>query len=62
MTARNSMQHHLTPDGTSVAHGLLSTTAEDFARFGMLFTPSWNKGRDETGGLGAGPETSADRR
>jgi hypothetical protein len=43
MTARNSMQHHLTPDGTSVAHGLLSTTAEDFARFGMLFTPSWDK-------------------
>ncbi|MGD8269649.1 MAG: serine hydrolase domain-containing protein, partial [Desulfobacterales bacterium] len=43
MTARNSMQHHLTPDGTSVAHGLLSTTAEDFARFGMLFAPSWNK-------------------
>jgi hypothetical protein len=26
-----------------VAHGLLSTTAEDFARFGMLFTPSWDK-------------------
>jgi CubicO group peptidase (beta-lactamase class C family) len=43
MTARNSMQHHLTPDGTSVAHGLLSTTAEDFARFGMLFTPSWDE-------------------
>jgi len=43
MTARLSMQHHLTPDGTSVAHGLLSTTAEDFARFGMLFTPSWDK-------------------
>lgn len=43
MTARQSMQHHLTPDGTSVAHGLLSTTLEDFARFGMLFTPSWDK-------------------
>ncbi len=43
MTARLSMQHHLTPDGTSVAHGLLSTTLEDFARFGMLFTPSWDK-------------------
>jgi CubicO group peptidase (beta-lactamase class C family) len=43
MTARLPMQHHLTPDGTSVAHGLLSTTLEDFARFGMLFTPSWNK-------------------
>jgi len=43
MTARQPMQHHLTPDGTSVAHGLLSTTLEDFARFGMLFTPSWDK-------------------
>jgi CubicO group peptidase (beta-lactamase class C family) len=43
MTARLAMQHHLTPDGTSVAHGLLSTTAEDFARFGMLFTPSWDE-------------------
>jgi len=43
MTARLSMQHHLTPDGTSLAHGLLSTTAEDFARFGMLFTPSWDE-------------------
>jgi CubicO group peptidase (beta-lactamase class C family) len=43
MTARSPMLHHLTPDGTSVAHGLISTTAEDFARFGMLFTPSWEK-------------------
>ena len=43
MTARLPMQHHLTPDGTSVAHGLLSTTLEDFGRFGMLFTPSWDK-------------------
>lgn len=43
MTARGPMLHNLTPDGTSVAHGLLNTTAEDFARFGMLFTPSWEK-------------------
>lgn len=43
MTARGPMLHNLTPDGTSVAHGLLNTTAEDFARFGMLFTPSWGK-------------------
>jgi CubicO group peptidase (beta-lactamase class C family) len=43
MTARRAMLHHLTPDGTSVAHGLLSTTLEDFGRFGMLFTPSWDK-------------------
>jgi len=43
MAARAPMLHHLTPDGTSVAHGLLSTTLEDFARWGMLFTPSWKK-------------------
>lgn len=47
MTARLPMQHHLTPDGTSVAHGLLSTTLEDFARFGMVFTPSWDKAAAE---------------
>jgi CubicO group peptidase (beta-lactamase class C family) len=41
LTARSPMLHHLTPDGTSVAHGLISTTLEDFARFGMAFTPSW---------------------
>ncbi len=41
--ARSPMLHHLTPDGTAVAHGLISTTLEDFARFGILFTPSWNK-------------------
>lgn len=41
--ARSAMLHHLTPDGTAVAHGLISTTLEDFARFGMLFTPSWKK-------------------
>jgi len=43
MTARRAMLHHLTPDGTSVAHGLISTTLEDFGRFGMLFTPSWEQ-------------------
>jgi len=43
MSGRAPMLHNLTPDGTSVAHGLLSTTLEDFARFGMLFTPSWQK-------------------
>jgi len=43
MSARRAMLHHLTPDGTSVAHGLISTTLEDFGRFGMLFTPSWEQ-------------------
>ncbi len=35
MSARGPTLHNLTPDGTSVAHGLLSTTLEDFARFGL---------------------------
>ena len=48
MTARSPMLHHLTPDGTSVAHGLVSTTLEDFARFGMVFTPSWKSAAVET--------------
>jgi len=41
--ARGPILWNLAPDGTAVAHGLLSTTLEDFARFGMLFTPSWEK-------------------
>ena len=41
--ARMDVLHHLMPDGTAVSHGLISTTLEDFARFGMIFTPSWNK-------------------
>ena len=32
----------LTPEGTAVAHGLVATTLRDFARFAMLFTPSWH--------------------
>jgi CubicO group peptidase (beta-lactamase class C family) len=34
---------HTTPDGIALGHGLLSTTLRDLARFGMLYTPSWNK-------------------
>ena len=41
--AREDMLWNLMPDGTAVAHGLISTTLEDFARFGMIFTPSWDK-------------------
>lgn len=41
--ARLDFLHHLMPDGTAVAHGLISTTLEDFARFGMIFTPSWEQ-------------------
>lgn len=34
---------HTSPDGVSLGHGLLSTRLRDLARFGMLYTPSWNK-------------------
>lgn len=33
----------LAPDGTGVGYGMFSTTAEDMLRYGLLFTPSWNK-------------------
>jgi len=40
---RGPILQNLAPDGTAVAHGLLSSTLEDFVRYGMLYTPSWNK-------------------
>ena len=45
--ARNPIMFHLTPEGTAVAHGLVATTLRDFARFAMLFTPSWHHAADE---------------
>ena len=41
--AEGVLQVHLTPDGIAAAHGLVSSNLRDFARFGMLYTPSWNK-------------------
>ncbi len=41
VTARQPMLVNLTEDGTAVSLGLVSTTLEDKARWGMLFTPSW---------------------
>ncbi|MGI9276440.1 MAG: serine hydrolase domain-containing protein [Endozoicomonas sp.] len=43
MTARQPAVFNLTPDGSAVSLGLMLTTLEDMARFGMLFTPSWDK-------------------
>lgn len=31
------------PDGIALAHGLVSSRLRDLARYGMLFTPSWDK-------------------
>lgn len=41
--AEGALQLHLTPDGIAAAHGLISSNLRDMARFGMLYTPSWNK-------------------
>jgi len=45
--ARGPMLINLTPEGTAVAHGLIATTLEDFARWAMLFTPSWKAAAHE---------------
>ena len=39
--AEGALQVHLSPDGIALAHGLLSIKLRDLARFGMLYTPSW---------------------
>lgn len=41
--AEAPMQLHATPDGVVAAHGLMSSNLRDLARFGTLYTPSWNK-------------------
>jgi len=43
MGAEGPLQIHTSPDGIALGHGLLSSNLRDMARFGMLFTPSWNK-------------------
>ena len=45
--ARQPMQFNLTPDGMAIAVGLVSSTVEDMARWGTLFTPSWKAVADE---------------
>ncbi|RLA60569.1 MAG: serine hydrolase [Epsilonproteobacteria bacterium] len=37
------IQLHMTPDGVVAAHGLISSNLRDLARFGMLYTPNWDK-------------------
>ena len=34
---------HTTPTGIAMGHGMVSTRLSDLGRFGMLYTPSWNK-------------------
>lgn len=37
------LQVHTTPDGVALAHGVISSRLGDMARYGMLYTPSWEK-------------------
>ena len=41
MYARMPLLVHLAPDGTALTMAIMSSTLEDMARFGTLFTPSW---------------------
>ena len=41
--AEGPLQVHTTPDGVALAHGVISSRLPDMARYGMLYTPSWNK-------------------
>ena len=43
ISADAPIQLHMTPDGIVAAHGLISSNLRDHARFGMLYTPSWDK-------------------
>jgi len=43
MSAEAGLQVHLAPDGTAAVHGLVSSRLRDMARFGMLYTPSWDQ-------------------
>ncbi len=45
--ARGPIMFVLTPEGTAVAHGLVVSTLRDFARYAILFTPSWPTVADE---------------
>ncbi|WP_211299380.1 serine hydrolase domain-containing protein [Pukyongiella litopenaei] len=44
--AEAALQVHLSPDGVALAHGVVSSRLRDLARFGMLFTPGWNRVAD----------------
>ena len=47
VNARQPMLINQTPEGMAIAVGLVSTTLEDMARWGTLFTPSWSAVADE---------------
>jgi CubicO group peptidase (beta-lactamase class C family) len=47
MFAEGDMLMGVTPDGLALAHGVAITRLRDLARYGMLYTPSWNKAAGE---------------
>lgn len=47
MSVEGDMLMGVTPDGLALAHGLAITRLRDLARYGMLYTPSWNKAARE---------------
>jgi len=47
MSVEGDMLMGVTPDGLALAHGVAITRLRDLARYGMLYTPSWNKAARE---------------
>jgi CubicO group peptidase (beta-lactamase class C family) len=47
MTVEGDMQVAVAPDNTPLAHGLIASRLRDMARYGMLYTPSWDKAARE---------------
>jgi len=47
MTVEGDMQVAIAPDSTPLPHGLVASRLRDMARYGMLYTPSWNKAARE---------------
>jgi CubicO group peptidase (beta-lactamase class C family) len=47
LNARMPLLIHLAPDGQGLNLGILSSTLQDMARFGVLWTPSWPAVADE---------------
>ena len=43
MGAESDGQIVVSPAGAAASHGAISSTLRDLGRYGMLFTPSWNK-------------------
>lgn len=43
MGVDGALQVHLSPEGYALGHGVLSLRLRDLARFGMLYTLSWDK-------------------